>query len=152
MIDTCGVEAPQCPDCGSVYIDNKTVQYFIDMYTHTRTHTRTHTHTHAHALMNTHAHGCAHTEMHTHTYMHIQKHAHTHMHTCMPTHKYTRTHRHIHVHTHRHIHAHTYNLIQGSLSETSGLSVLTSWLRVLTALSEDLGSILSTHMAAHNHL
>lgn len=33
-----------------------------------------------------------------------------------------------------------------------GAGELAQWLRALAALSEDLGSILSTHMQAYNHL
>jgi hypothetical protein len=40
----------------------------------------------------------------------------------------------------------------GRCIEKASRRVIAQWLRVLTALSEDLGSIPSTDMVAHNHL
>lgn len=38
------------------------------------------------------------------------------------------------------------------IKENKGSGELTYWLRTLSALPEDLSSLPSTHVAAHNHL
>jgi len=136
---------------------------------HTHAHTHIHTHAHTQSLwMFINGHVTVYDRLEMDMIQGWYTHAHIHMHThtitvnvykwscyclwqvrdrCNTGVSHTHMHTHIYMCTHMHICTHTH-----TLNGEVGMRETAQWLRTPAALAVNLGSVLSTHMAAHDHL